>query len=287
MRLWQAAENLRLQAELRKARELLQGAGVAHAVLKGQALLGRYPSGGLRPMEDADVLVEPGALARAGEVLGGAGYRPHHEGVPGPGAEAWIAPSGASIDLHARLLNPRIPLWRELVREPPGGWWAEVEEGRLAPAAELAFVAAHAGKHRLIRDRWLADLALLIGGGAPVEEAVALGMRLGVGALMRAPLWATREVLGLRAVRRRTLATLGELTPAEARLVRDLGSGERDMRDNRLAYFLPMVPGCWRRLRVIRATALPSPAEARARFGAESYPRFLWGRVRRALVGAA
>jgi hypothetical protein len=137
-------------------------------------------------------------------------------------------------------------------------------------------------KHWLIRDRWLADLALLWGLGPDPGKISCLARHLGMQVLIRTPLWILRQALGLR-VSLQLLGSLGPLSFREARLVEEITRGERDYRDLRLARFLPLVPGPRARLRVLRDTLLPTPKEARERHGAEAYLPFLGHRLLRAL----
>lgn len=277
-RLAVATRNLRLESLYRRVRAGLEDRGVPVVPIKGIALLGRYPSAGLRPMEDVDLLVPPDALERAGQVLLRRGFRLHDEGFPSPSTLPLVGPEGLSVDLHARLLNPRIPLWAALVDEPEGCWIELARGGALPLEAEFVLVAAHAMKHWLIRDRWLADLALLWGLGPDPARLLAAARATGMTCLVRTPLHVLAQVLGLR-VSHRLLAAFGPLTAPEVTLLDGLTRGERDYRDRRLAHFLPMLPGAGARARVLVSTLLPSPREARERFGATSYPRFLLGRL--------
>jgi len=64
-------KNQLLFAELKEVVQLLQNEGIETMVLKGSALLlsKTYPSYGLRPMADLDVLVPASQIAKAIEVL--------------------------------------------------------------------------------------------------------------------------------------------------------------------------------------------------------------------------
>src|SRR5688572_17468434 len=69
------ARNVLLLTELDRAFEALDVASIPAVALKGAAALGRlYADPGLRPMDDADLLVEPNDRHRAAEVLGRLGY---------------------------------------------------------------------------------------------------------------------------------------------------------------------------------------------------------------------
>lgn len=87
----------------------LAGQSVPCIVLKGAALQQRlYGSAALRPYGDADLLVAPSEVERAGAALASLGFelrfdpRNHPLRIPDPHAQDWIR-GGDAVDLHWRL----------------------------------------------------------------------------------------------------------------------------------------------------------------------------------------
>ena len=116
--------NTRLYRELRAALECLRGAGIRVMVLKGP-FLGEaiYGDVALRPMCDADLMVERADLARASAVLLELG----HPERPGPAAPSPVEPDGAeakhvrpiviqdlAIELHWTIVAPDGPVKLEV-----------------------------------------------------------------------------------------------------------------------------------------------------------------------------
>lgn len=281
-RIANAARNLALGVAADRARSLLAGARLPSLPLKGVDLLGLYASPGLRPMEDVDLLVPPGRVQEARALLAAEGYVDDPGGRPGPYAVAMRGPRALAIDLHGTLFNRSIPLWAGLTDEDPAAWWEHVRDGRLDPDARFLVVAAHAAKHWFVRDRWLADLVLTWTDDVEPRRLVRLARRQGLVPLLRLALEVLDRSLGVP-VPAGLLRGLGPVTAEGKLLVEGLARGVHDFRDRRLARFLPMVPGLAKKLRVLRATLLPGPAEAQARFGSGCYPAFLVGRLAKAL----
>ncbi len=265
----------------REIRDRLGSAGIPALPIKGLALLPRYPSPGLRPAEDIDLLVPDGSLEAACGLLESDGFRLHPLGFRSPASVPLVTQRGMGVDLATRLFNPRIPLWRELVREDPGVWWSETRDGALSREAEVVLVGAHAAKHWFVRDRWIADLALVLGGGPDLGRASQLAARLGMGPLLRLALSVASRVIGLRIPWGLGLAP-GEWAEGEA-LVARLVEGRHDYRDRRLARFLPLLPGTSARLRVLAAVLMPPAGELAERYRAPGLLG-LWAR-RLGLVG--
>lgn len=281
------ARNLGREALGAQARGRLADAGVEAVAFKGVALLPWLPSAGLRPMEDVDLLVEPGGLARARRALEDAGFTAHPQEVPSDHGATRLAPSGGAVDLHTRLLNPAIPLWRELGAEDPAAWWGERRGEDLSNEAHFLLTAAHATKHWMVRDRWWIDLVVLWTRRPPEAGALLrLARAQGLAPLLRVPLALLDEVVGLP-VPARLRRFLGAPTARELDLVQRLARGRHDYRDDRLARFLPMIPSLGARARVLAGTLLPGPAEVRRRFGREDYLCFLGERAWKALGGSA
>ncbi|OIO54981.1 MAG: hypothetical protein AUJ55_11115 [Proteobacteria bacterium CG1_02_64_396] len=106
--------NLKTHAELVRVCRLLEEAGIETIALKGAYLATfAYPSLGLRPLRDIDLLVHPDDGMKAFEILQGQGYVPEEHGD----AQAYVTqikhlprldhPHGVSVELHLRLTSPR------------------------------------------------------------------------------------------------------------------------------------------------------------------------------------
>lgn len=146
--------NQRLFAEAAPAIAALERAGIFTLLLKGAALaLTAYPSPGLRPMTDVDVLVPERMAAAARRVLVEEGWRPDppepEQRLAHLHAQGFVREAGgspAALDLHWRAL------WEG--REPAGddAWWdcAEpleaygLETRVLSPADQLVQLSVHA-----------------------------------------------------------------------------------------------------------------------------------------------
>src|SRR5438552_3510691 len=102
------ASNELLVEQLRSALEVLQAAGVRALGLKGVPLvLSYYHDWGLRPMSDADVLVDSADAPRALDALRRAGWRPFREipeNVMGRPEASLMSPADdCVVDVHWRL----------------------------------------------------------------------------------------------------------------------------------------------------------------------------------------
>lgn len=142
------AANTLLLVELARVIDALVAAGVTPIVFKGAALLAEtYPDPGLRPMDDADLLVRPEQRATAVAVLAGAGYRPVEIG-PGrfdllgpepPDAQAYRLPPArlsVELDLHWRTVADA-RLRAALPGVDDHGIWTRARRWRLDGAESL------------------------------------------------------------------------------------------------------------------------------------------------------
>ena len=180
------ARNVLLLAEVERAFDALDAAGIRALAFKGAGALDRlYDDPGLRPMDDADLLVQPADRDRAAAVFGRLGYarRPDEPGRFGAAPQdAWTFDGPAEIDLHWHVVaDPRL---RALF---PGSddasvWWRAC--GRQLAAVDAAFVTAvtqplgHPWSHPL--GNLDLHLELAAGGG----ELADLAARRGVGPLV-------------------------------------------------------------------------------------------------------
>ncbi len=164
------AEMLLLPNAMALAVAPLVDAGLEPVVLKGAALLDRYPAPGTRPMEDVDLLLPRSFHPQAVEVLRRVGWqvvrRPgadrydtvlSHPDVPTLplelhyGLEGWYERyTGIDADALWRARRPVDCLGQRAFALP-------VEE-------EVVLLSQHAGKpyHRFARLIWIADLAMVV-----------------------------------------------------------------------------------------------------------------------------
>jgi hypothetical protein len=159
----------------------LTDVGLEPVVFKGPAVAARYPSPGLRPMEDIDLLLPRRDHARALQALSGAGWR-----VVRPGGRdrydtvlAHDEVPSLFLELHYGLEGTS----QQVTTLDPGVLWARRRPLDIAGTRayglpltdELVVLAAHAGKphHGFVRLAWIADLAMLVNDatarGAPVD----------------------------------------------------------------------------------------------------------------------
>jgi hypothetical protein len=147
-------------------------------VLKGPVLAETlYPAPSLRWFSDLDLLVRPGDVARADDLLQALGWtrteRDHTWAfdVAYDGETEYRAIDRAPVDLHWRLLNAARYPWN---RAGMDGAWARAVPVTIAgePARTLAaedllvYLAAHlAVQHAGVGLRWHLDLALLVDRG--------------------------------------------------------------------------------------------------------------------------
>lgn len=274
---------------LRAAVEALHASGVASVLLKGTALAySLYPSPALRFRGDSDLLIAPGDLAAAREVLAGLGWRRpgHGEGPFGPlhFQEVWqrTDPMGLAhdIDLHWEVTNSRalrdvLDVHRVLAEATP---LPGLSPHARTPDPVTALIhravnrAEHARSGYFSLDRneydpdrllWAIDIDLLSAGmsDAQWEKFVGRASGAGVGSICADALAFTGKSLGTRAPdwAARLLAMAPRETPATRFL--DAGGGL-----GRAWADLKATPGLGPRLRFVLARAFPAPGHVRAKY---------------------
>jgi hypothetical protein len=174
-------KELRRGAELRRIDATLRAADIPFLVLKGPVLAATvYPDRASRTMTDLDFLLHERDLARAEEVLAGAGYH-----VPPQFSGAHLAagdtpplihddPGGPSIELHAMLdslPDERNALARVLPTSRRLALGYGLTLGTLGQEEFFAHVVTHVSKHhRFERElRSLLDVALLLHAGKDMD----------------------------------------------------------------------------------------------------------------------
>ncbi|MBN1422754.1 MAG: nucleotidyltransferase family protein [Planctomycetes bacterium] len=168
-----ARHNLLLAEELIEILGLLERHGIPAIPLRGPALAeALYGDVALRHFRDLDVLVRRRDFERAGELVGGRGFRPLH-GAALPAdviffrAERTFVrePGRMHLDLHWAIEREYFPSASE-----PASLWRRAEratlEGRetLSLSAEdlLILLCMHGAKHNWGRLAWIADVAELL-----------------------------------------------------------------------------------------------------------------------------
>ncbi len=170
------ANQLRLQdlADLVRA---LGARGIEAMLLKGAALVvGWYDDAGVRPMDDADLLVRTPAAAPAAEALAALGWRPaipmtvSHR-TAGHAMDFYDA-RGRRLDLHWHLLpeccwpDADAAVWARSRPAAVRGVPVRV----LGPADQLFHVATHGVRWEPVPPvRWIPDAAQVLGRGDAVD----------------------------------------------------------------------------------------------------------------------
>jgi hypothetical protein len=169
-----ALRNLHLCGELARLLRLLQENGIVAVPYKGPAMAaGLWGSPDLRECADLDLLVLPHDVAKAAELLAGAGYRQlesmnarelqRHVGVA---AELQFqAADGLLLELQWRIVPhcfgaclELAPIWPRLQRQT----FAGEKVAALAPDDLLLVLCVHGWKHAWERSIWAADIAQLL-----------------------------------------------------------------------------------------------------------------------------
>jgi hypothetical protein len=190
---------------------LLQANGIEAVPFKGLPLaVQAYGDIALRHACDIDILVRPGQLERAANVLMAGGYIARRHALPAAVAKSWLArkstcsfrsPSGHLIDLADGVDCKGFPC-----RITSDWLWEALEtvslEGQPVPALAagklLLVLCAHGARHMWCRPVWIADVAGLIARQPMdwpwiLERAHVLGLRR----MLILGLELGREVLGV------------------------------------------------------------------------------------------
>jgi hypothetical protein len=190
---------------------LLDDAKIGSVVLKGPPLSALiYGTLAVRQVRDLDLLVNPGDLPRALELLRGEGYDLHYSaGDKGlrpdrstilKDVELVHPATGLIVELHARLNNNAEMLSTSIVDAVRS---IAVGGGLDLPALSgeplLVYLMVHGFRHGWVRLKWLADVAAMVSGMAPAELARLLdAMRSrGLYVVGASTLLALRDVMGI------------------------------------------------------------------------------------------
>jgi len=144
-------------------------AGIGAVLLKGMAvILTAYGDFSLRPLEDIDILVPPGKIGEAMDILAGLDWRPRTPSKrPLDFYTLWAKSAvnfgndgGGQIDLHWNISRIHGPAggdespWRNLRRVRRGGREFRV----LSPEDQLLHILDHAAADRFAPIRWIPDV---------------------------------------------------------------------------------------------------------------------------------
>ncbi|MHA2248634.1 MAG: nucleotidyltransferase domain-containing protein [Candidatus Hodarchaeales archaeon] len=161
-----SAANLIRIKELEKLEDALSHEKVKILTLKGASLIDTiYPSVGMRPMDDIDLMVRPKEWDRFAEIMHRLGYRKD------PPASHSFKKDGVTIDLHTHALNiDRIkgrsalfpygmaPVWAESLPWKPGFRYLRSPDN----ADQVILLTQHLMKHSFSKLIWLVDIYRLM-----------------------------------------------------------------------------------------------------------------------------
>jgi hypothetical protein len=193
-----AAENLKAAAECTGILADCERAGLQIIFLKGLTLGAlAYGSAALKAAVDVDLLIGPGEVRRAAELLDARGYRLL---IPGSlqslerwhrirKESVWLQPtSGVQLDLHTRVADnrmmiPTIGIGSDLSRVDIGNG---VDLPTLSPVENFAYLAVHGASSAWFRLKWISDFAALLAATSAnhIEKLYGQSLELGAG---RAP----------------------------------------------------------------------------------------------------
>lgn len=193
-----AADNLKAGAECNGILRDCERAGLEIIFLKGLTLGAlAYGSAALKAAVDVDLLVAPGELRRAAELLESRRYRLlipgslqslerwHHSRKE----SVWLQPaSGVQLDLHTRVADNRMMI--PAIGIGSAIRWVDIGNGMhlptLTPADNFAYLAVHGASSAWFRLKWISDFAALLAEtpANQLEQLYRQSLQLGAG---RAP----------------------------------------------------------------------------------------------------
>lgn len=152
------ARNIMIHAQVADIASALSGGGVPAVLLKGAALIERFPEYmSWREMEDIDLMFRPADIGKAREILGRLGYRPAPEdpwAFVMEGAPAYV---DTSDGLWYASRRENEDLWLRSAR-----FTLDCGLRHLPPEEFYAHVLAHAAVHHGTRHgKWMSDLELI------------------------------------------------------------------------------------------------------------------------------
>lgn len=206
-----AADGLRMALECGRLNQAFGRASLPHLFVKGQTL-GALAWGNslIKQQLDIDLLVSPGAIAKAARLLDALGYvqlEPEPSVDPADWHRSrkesqWQSADGLLLDLHSRLGDhpALVPTATATVTprmvEVPGGIMLPTLPERLL----LPYLAVHGASSAWFRLKWLADFAALAARTPPelLDATVEQAPRLGAGRTLAAALILANRLLGTR-----------------------------------------------------------------------------------------
>lgn len=198
-----AFRNVLLREDLRRALDLLGGAGLPVIPLKGVALAASlYGDAALRVSSDLDILVPSDAVAGAIELLLEDGYEPAESYTVGRSEIDWLLASNMEYAFVRR--RPALAVILELHWDIAWRWqdpgraagliWkgAEAREilgtraWAMSPEWEALYLMVHAARHRWQELKWVVDIhELCVRGAVPWDAVFELAATLGWDEIVR------------------------------------------------------------------------------------------------------
>jgi hypothetical protein len=160
--------SLQLDAVTAEVVTALRATGIESVLLRGPAIARwLYEDANARSYVDVDLLVPPGDIEHAEQVLGGLGFSDYTvEGVLAHDrptyAHTWLRRDGAAVDLHYALLGVRLEparIWDVLAAETEMIAVLGTEVRVASPPGRALVVALHAAHHGVGVGQPLDDLA--------------------------------------------------------------------------------------------------------------------------------
>jgi len=208
-----AGTNLVHAIESLRLHRAFASAGLPMLFVKGLPLSALAFGGiAIKKAWDIDLLVRPGDIAAACQILADAGYRRTIPDCSDEEFGAWAAickeslwthpGKGVAVELHSRLLDNPLLLPAVDAATPP--LLVEVAPGISLPTLPrdelFAYMCVHGAAHGWSRLKWLADVAALIGrdSAQEIERLYCRALALGAGRAPAQALLLCAELLGTR-----------------------------------------------------------------------------------------